>query len=117
MTKIYLSLFTNFRFSGKVSGPTKTSKKDQSFYNTVLLKNPHSFYEPQLTQNHQSYTPATQSKHVSGLSQKKHLRCTISQRPTTAFSEHLECLYDPVNLRSKNFCYGEVGSFLLGAFC
>ena len=71
MTKIYLSLSTNFRFSVKVSGPTKTSKKDQSFYNTVLLKNPHSFYEPQLTQNHQSYTPATQLKHVSGLSQKK----------------------------------------------
>ena len=27
----------------------KTSKKDHSFYNTVSLKKPHSFYEPQLT--------------------------------------------------------------------
>ena len=29
--------------------PTKTSEKNHSFYNTVLLKKPHSFYEPQLT--------------------------------------------------------------------
>ena len=27
----------------------KTSKKDHSFYNTISLKKPHSFYEPQLT--------------------------------------------------------------------
>ena len=27
----------------------KTSKKDHSFYNTVSLKKPHSFYEPQFT--------------------------------------------------------------------
>ena len=25
------------------------AKKDHSFYNTVLLKKPHSFYKPQLT--------------------------------------------------------------------
>ena len=27
----------------------KTSKKDHSFYNTISLKKPHSFYEPQFT--------------------------------------------------------------------
>ena len=43
-------LFFNFQILyQKVSDPTKTSKKDHSFYNTVSLKKPHSFYEPQLT--------------------------------------------------------------------
>ena len=39
--------FSNFRFSN-VSKSTKTSGKDHSFYNTVSLKKPHSFYESQL---------------------------------------------------------------------
>ena len=34
-------------FWQKVSKPTKTSEKDHSFYNTVLLKKPHLFDEPQ----------------------------------------------------------------------
>ena len=29
----------------------KISKTDHSFYDTVLLKKPHSFFEPQLTQH------------------------------------------------------------------
>ena len=33
----------------KANNKTKTSKKDHSFYNTILLKKPHSFYQPQLT--------------------------------------------------------------------
>ena len=31
----------------KVSKPTRTCEKNHSFYNTVSLKKPHSFYEPQ----------------------------------------------------------------------
>ena len=37
--------FFNFRSSSRKS----QSQKDHSFHNTVLLKKPHSFYEPQLT--------------------------------------------------------------------
>ena len=46
----------------KVSKPIKNSKKDHSFYNTVLLKKPHPFYEPQLTQHYEKCTLATQQK-------------------------------------------------------
>ena len=44
-------------------------------------------------------------KNISGWCQKKHLYCTISRRPRTTFSEHLEtkCLYIPVNLSSNIF--------------
>ena len=35
-------------FLPEVSKPTKTSKQDHSFYNTVSTKKPRSFYEPQL---------------------------------------------------------------------
>ena len=35
----------------KISKPIKTSQKDHLFYNTVLLKKPHSFYESQLFWN------------------------------------------------------------------
>ena len=56
-------LFFNFQILyQKVSEPTKTSKKDHSFYNTVSLKVPHSFYEPQLTSHWKWYAPATQPK-------------------------------------------------------
>ena len=41
--------FFNFKFSKKVAKPTKTSKRDHSFYSTVSLKKRYSFYEPQLT--------------------------------------------------------------------
>ena len=46
----------------KVSKSTKTSKKDNSFYNTLSLEKPHSFYEPQLTRHCRKYTPAIQPK-------------------------------------------------------
>ena len=49
-------------FSGQSLKPSKTSKKDHSFYNTVSLKMPHSFYKPQLTQHYKKYTPATLPK-------------------------------------------------------
>ena len=42
-------------------------------------------------------------QHVFGCSQKKHLHCTSSRRPRTAFLKHLEdkCLYIPVYLRNE----------------
>ena len=40
----------DFRFSRRKSqNQKKTINKDHLFYNTGLLKTPHSFYEPQLT--------------------------------------------------------------------
>ena len=81
-------------------------------YLFIILIDPHSFYEPQLTQYCKKYSPATQPKtllykfsckHASGWCQKKYLHCTISRRPETAFSKGLEnkCLYIPVNFRKK----------------
>ena len=52
----------NFRFSGRVSKPTKTSNKYQSFKNTVLLKKHQSFYKCQLTQHYEKYTTTTKPK-------------------------------------------------------
>ena len=96
-------------FLQKVSKPTKTSKKCHSFYNTVSLKKPHSFfYEPQLTQHYKKYTPATQLKTCFWLVSEKHLHGTISRRPRTAFLKPLKikCLCIPVNLQiSVNFLY------------
>ena len=53
------SFFISDSLAEKVSKPTKTSKKDHLFYNTVSLIKPHSFYEPQLTL---PYDPTTQPK-------------------------------------------------------
>ena len=47
-------------FLPEVSKPTKTSKQDHSFYNTVSTKKPRSFYEPQLTQRCKKETHETQ---------------------------------------------------------
>ena len=41
--------------------------KDHSFYSTVSLKKPHSFYKPQPTQRYKKYTPATQPKTLLNL--------------------------------------------------
>ena len=43
-----LDIIRVFLFSDLL-GESLKAKKDHSFYNTVLLKKPHSFYEPQLT--------------------------------------------------------------------
>ena len=40
----------------------KKKKKDYSFYNTVLLKEPHSFYKSQLLQHYKKYTPVKRAK-------------------------------------------------------
>ena len=52
--------------------------------------------------------PQHSQKRCSGWRQKELLHCTISRRPRTLFSEHLEnkCLYIHVNLRSKIFVSG-----------
>ena len=74
----------------------KNQQKHHSFYNTFLLKKSHSFYKSQLTQRYKKYTrilPQHSQKHLSGCCQKKHLHCTISRRPRTAFSKHLESKY------------------------
>ena len=42
---LFLILFLKIFFRAR---PIKTSQKDHSFYNTVSLKKPHSFYESQL---------------------------------------------------------------------
>ena len=55
-------LFLISDFLKKVSKPTKTSEKDDSFYNTVSLKKPHSFCQSQLTWHWQQIAPATQPK-------------------------------------------------------
>ena len=88
-TSYIWSLSTNFEISGKVSKLTKTSKRVHSFYNTVSLKKPYSFYEPQLTQHYKIYTLATQLKTYFWLvseksicaapfldAQERHSRCT-----------------------------------------
>ena len=49
-------------FSLKFSSKKSQSQQDHSFYNTVFIKKPHSFYEPQLTQYCKKYTTATKRK-------------------------------------------------------
>ena len=52
MTMITIIMVKQQQFSPNdsfVSKPTKTSEKDHLFHNTISLKKPHSFYEPQLT--------------------------------------------------------------------
>ena len=71
----------------KVSKLAKTTEKDNSFYNTVLLKKLHSFYEPQLTLKIRWSCNIAKtflsllkfsSKHTSLWCQKKHLHFTVS---------------------------------------
>ena len=106
----------NFRFfSRKSQTPAKSNGKDHSYYNTVSLKKPHSYYEAQLTWHWKQYAPAMQSKsflilkistrYISVWCQKKHLHCTISWRPVTTFLKYLESkrLYISVYLCKKIF--------------
>ena len=54
--------------------------------------------------NHTHFTNFPASM-FSGWCQEKHLHCTISRLPRTAFSRLLEwkCLHIPVDLRKKTF--------------
>ena len=57
------SEFFYSRFSSrKFQGQQKLARKDHSFYNTVSLKTPHSFYEHQLTWRLKEYSPKTLPK-------------------------------------------------------
>ena len=49
--RVVIRVFFVSDFVAESLKANKTSKKDHSFYNTVLLKKPHAFYsyEPQLT--------------------------------------------------------------------
>ena len=77
-------LSINFRFSGRVSKPTKTSNKDYPFYNTVSLKKHQSFYKPQLTQHYRKYTPATQPKTLLTLQIFQQICCWLVSDKTFA---------------------------------
>ena len=86
-------------------------KKDYSFYNTVSLKKPHSFYRSHLLklkiiclQN--TAKNILSSKHVSVWYHKKHLHCTISWHARTTFLKHFKskCLYISVYF-SKKFLF------------
>ena len=111
-------------------------KSDHSFHHILSLKKPRSFYEGQLTQHCEKYTPITQpkallrefsSKHVLDCSQKKNLHCTISRRPRIAFSKHLQrkCLDFLVYLRKEILFWrrrklsfgGGLNNFLKTAHC
>ena len=62
---LYLEFIFYFQiFCQKISKPTKYIKKDHSFYNTIPPKKPHSFHEPQLTQQCKKHTPTTQLKNL-----------------------------------------------------
>ena len=50
MEIISIFLFSDF-LEENLKSNKKTSEKDHSFYNIVLLKKPHSFYDPQLTRH------------------------------------------------------------------
>ena len=59
--RVYL-LIPNFLEKRQKTKKKKKKKKDYSFYNTVLLKEPHSFYKSQLLQHYKKYTPVKRAK-------------------------------------------------------
>ena len=110
------SLSINFRISGgKSQSQWKLAKKVTYFTIQFSSKNLTHFTNLNslniakniLLQNSQKPSSACKfsSKHASVVCQKKHFHCTLSKRPRTAFSRHLEskCLYIPVNISEKIF--------------
>ena len=59
--RVYL-LIPDFLVESLKAYKKKQNKKDYSFYNTVLLKEPHSFYKSQLLQHYKKYTPVKRAK-------------------------------------------------------
>ena len=92
----------NFRFSGRKSqSQQQLVEKTTHFTIQSRSKKPHSFYKPQRTEHYKKSTLATKSKTCFWLvSEKKHLYCIISRRPTTALWKQLEskCQYIPINV-------------------
>ena len=117
----HLRFFFILRISSRKSKePTKTSKKDHSFYNAVLLKKPHSFLT-HLTlkiicsrNTAKNLSDKVSSKLVSVWCQKKYLHYTIFWHPRTAFLKHFEskCLYISICLLKK-ICFRDVIRFVL----
>ena len=110
---IYLQSLSEFRFFGRKSqSQRKLAKKITHF--TIHFRSENLTYFTNLNSLNiiKDILPQySQEEHVSGW----RLHCTISRRPRTAFSEHLEskCLYINVNLRSKIFVpLGELNNFL-----
>ena len=113
-------------FLEKVSKPTKTSKKDHSFHNIVLLKKPQPIWHwknmlPQCSQKPFQLFPTFPNFTASiWLVPEKHLHWTTSRCWTTAFLKHSEskCLYISVYLCIKIFvpeiCWGAGGGVLVG---
>ena len=62
-----VDIIINFRSSSRKS----QSQKNHSFHNTVLLKKPHSFYEPQLTLNLSEFTVFPGNVFMFGVQKKK----------------------------------------------
>ena len=76
--------------------------------NTVLIKKPHIFCEPQLIQHCEICTPPQQpkthslykfsSKHVYGWCQRKHLHCTISRHSRSSWKANA-CIFLCISVR------------------
>ena len=111
-----IRVFLNFRFSSrKYQSPQKLAKMFTYFTIQFHSKNLTHFtnlnsldIESNMLPQHSQkafWLYKFSSKHVSVWCQKKHLHCTISWRPRTAFLKHFEskCLYISAYLRKKIF--------------
>ena len=116
------SLSFSFRFFSTRSQSPLFCNTDHWLYNTVSLKKPftnlNSFNIVKNILPRQGQKPYSCYKifneSVSGWSKKKHLYCTISRRPRTTFSKHLEskCI-----LSLRKFLFQRRKSFyLVGAW-
>ena len=97
---------TNFRFFSKKSESQQTLTNKIIHFTIQFCSNNLTYFTNFNSLNIlKDILPQDTQKHNSSWCQKNHLHCTISRRPRTALSEHLEskCLYIPVNLRSKIF--------------
>ena len=93
------SKFFYFRFSSRKSqSQQKLAKKEHWFYSMVWLKHLTYFYEPQLTSCWKENGPA---KLAAVWCQKKHLHCTISWHPRTAFLKANVCIFLYISLISR----------------
>ena len=122
---IRVFLFQNLK--QKISKSIKTSQKDHSFYNTVSLKKPHSFYESQLFWNWKWITCSQNT--AKKLSQFTNfpanmflfgVRKIICAAPFLDAQELLSwstlkanvCIFLRISLR-KFFCFQDVAKFYL----
>ena len=91
----------------KVLKPTKTIKKDHSFYNTVSLKKPHSIYEPQLAQHCKKYTPTAQPKILPTLQIFQETGFWLVLQKTFVlhhFKTPKNCIFDALTVKKFHRC-------------